>query len=72
MSKFQPHYVKWFLGLDVIVVRDKEKVGPSNAELIADSLDGIAKTLWIVEARTGKDTSDSLAVHPVEEAFVLV
>jgi hypothetical protein len=65
-------YVKWFLEHDVIIVKDKDPAGDAWAETIYDSLEWIARSRYIVEAKTGKDSFDTLQAHPIEEAFCVL
>jgi hypothetical protein len=60
-------YVKYFLGLRVVIVADRDipksdgsTAGLDHAREIAESLEGIAESVKIVQARAGKDTSDHL------------
>jgi 5S rRNA maturation endonuclease (ribonuclease M5) len=55
-------------GAEVVIVADKDKPGRKHARQIYDSLQGLAASIRIVEARTGNDASDHLkAGHSVEE-----
>jgi len=70
-NKWLASYPKFFRDLAVTIVRDKDKPGIEYAEEIRDSLEpGIARSVRVVEARTGKDAYDSLQHHPIEEAFI--
>lgn len=71
-KKWLPGYVKYFRDLDVVIVRDKDETGHEHAELIRDSLDGIARSVWVVEAKTGKDVSDHLQAGCAVEELVVV
>ena len=48
-------------GKDVLVTADRDAPGRGHARHVADSLDGIASYVWIVEAAEGKDVRDHLA-----------
>lgn len=59
-KKMLPGYVKFFLGVKVVIVRDKDGPGEVHAELIGDALEGVARSVEVVEAVVGKDVSDHL------------
>jgi hypothetical protein len=46
---------------DVLVTADRDQPGRVHARHVAASLDGIARSVWIVEAAAGKDVRDHLA-----------
>lgn len=58
VKKFLAHYVKWFVGLDVRIIRDKDAVGAEHAAYVADCLTGVASRVSIWEAAHGKDVTD--------------
>jgi len=65
MNKWLPGYVKYFLDRDVIIVRDKDSDEAAQkdkdaAEVVRDSLNGIARSVKVVQAKEGKDLSDHL------------
>lgn len=73
-GKWLATYVRFFRDANVIVVADKDEEGQglAHARYIAESLQGIARSLWIVQARAGKDAADHLAAgYPVEAFEVL-
>jgi hypothetical protein len=49
-GKWRPEYASVFAGVDVIVCADKDKPGQAHARVVADSLDGVAARVWVVEA----------------------
>lgn len=66
-GKWKASYVKYFLGLRVVVVADRDGTrsdgstpGLEHAREIAESLEGIAESVRIVQARAGKDVTDHL------------
>jgi hypothetical protein len=59
--KWRADYSPVLAGRDVLVVADRDEDGRIHARYIAASLDGIARSLWIVEAAAGKDAADHLA-----------
>jgi 5S rRNA maturation endonuclease (ribonuclease M5) len=62
-GKWKTSYNDYFGGADVVIVadRDPDERGRKHAHAIKQSLEGIAKTVRIVEAAQGKDAADHLA-----------
>jgi hypothetical protein len=55
-------------GKHTVIVRDRDAPGELHAAQVADLLSGVAKSVTIVEAATGKDAADHLmAGHAVAE-----
>ena len=55
---------------DAIIVADKDEPGRKHATQIAQLLNGVAKSVRIVEAKEGKDASDHIAVGHTLDALV--
>ena len=60
-GKWRDKYAETLRGADVIIVQDKDDAGRKHATQVAASLDGIAKSVRIVEAAEGNDAADHLA-----------
>lgn len=61
-GKWKSEYAGIFAGVDVTIFADKDKTGQSHARAVAESLDGIATKVWIVEAADPhKDVTAHLA-----------
>lgn len=69
-GKWKPEYAQWFTGANVIIVSDRDEPGRAHAEIVKQSLQGVAVGLWVVQARQGKDASDHLAAGLAVEDFV--
>ena len=59
-GKWRPAFAQYFNGADAVVVADKDPAGRTHARQVADSLQGAAKGVRIVEAKAGKDAFDHL------------
>jgi len=57
-------------GRDVLITADRDAPGRVHARHVAASLDGIARSVWIVEAAAGKDVRDHLAAELTITDFV--
>jgi putative DNA primase/helicase len=67
-GSWKSDYSDYLRGAKVIIVADKDDPGMDHARKVARSLDGIAKSVHVVQAKTGKDAADHLAAgHSVEE-----
>lgn len=70
--KWRDEFASELRGATVVIVRDKDEVGTAHARKVFASLRGVAKSIRVVEARTGKDAADHLdAGHTIDE-FVSV
>lgn len=67
-GKWRPEYSETLRGARVVIVADKDEPGRRHALDVRASLQGVAASVAIVEAKTGKDASDHLAVgHALDE-----
>lgn len=67
-GSWKPSYADYLRGAKVIIVADKDEPGLRHATDVARSLDGVARSVHVVQAKTGKDAADHLgAGHSVEE-----
>lgn len=67
-EKWRPEYAQHLKGAHVVIVQDKDEPGYRHAAQVFASLDGVAATVRVVEAKTGKDAFDHLAAgHTVDE-----
>lgn len=71
-EKWRPEYSQSLHGAVVKIVADKDEPGRKHARQVAQSLQGIAHQVVIVEAREGKDASDHLAAGFSVDQFVTV
>ncbi len=71
-GKFAPHHARSLAGAEVTIVRDKDPQGQAHAADVAKKLEGIARSVRIVEARHGKDATDHCAAGGTTADFVPV
>jgi hypothetical protein len=71
-SLWLPQYTAALTGADVTIIADKDSDGKWAAAQAAKNLMGRARSLVIVEAREGKDTTDHLAAGSGLSDFVIV
>lgn len=60
-KRWLPEWSEALRDRDVLVTADRDQPGRVHARHVAASLDGVARSVWIVEAATGKDVRDHLA-----------
>lgn len=71
-GKWRDEYTQFFVGAAVIIVADRDEPGRAHAEQVKQSLQGVARDIWVVQARSGKDAADHLAAgHAVEQFMPL-
>jgi 5S rRNA maturation endonuclease (ribonuclease M5) len=70
-GKWRDEFNGFFVECDVTIVADRDEPGEKHARQVAAALEGIAASVRIVEAVTGKDAADHLnAGHSVDEFVV--
>lgn len=57
-GKWTAEHAQFFQGADVTIVADRDVKGRQHAEQVVESLRGIARSVYVVQALTGKDASD--------------
>ena len=60
-GKWTPEHARHFHGADVTIVADRDQAGRQHAELVVETLRGIARSVYVVQARHGKDAADHFA-----------
>jgi 5S rRNA maturation endonuclease (ribonuclease M5) len=68
-GKWRPEFAQYLSGAYVIIIADRDEPGRNHAEAVKQSLEGVAKTILIFQAKQGKDAFDHLVTNglPVEE-----
>jgi len=69
-GKWRAEYAEALRGADVTVVADRDEAGRRHARDVAASLDGIARSVQVVEPAAGKDLADHLAAGHRPEDLV--
>ncbi|MFI6496661.1 AAA family ATPase [Nonomuraea typhae] len=59
-GKWREEYARYFAGMDVVIVADKDRPGLAHAKQVQASLTGVAASVRTVEAAEGKDVTDHL------------
>lgn len=67
-GKWRDEYAEFLRGARVVVIADRDAPGSEHAREVKRSLTGVARSVRVVEALTGKDSSDHLeAGHSLDE-----
>jgi 5S rRNA maturation endonuclease (ribonuclease M5) len=60
-GKWTAEHARHLHGADVTVVADRDEPGRRHAELVVETLRGVARSVYVVQARYGKDAFDHFA-----------
>lgn len=71
-GKWTTEHAAYFEGADVTIVADRDPKGREHAEKVVATLQGIARTVYVVQAQTGKDAADHFAAGHKDSEFVQV
>jgi 5S rRNA maturation endonuclease (ribonuclease M5) len=71
-KKWRPEYAEHLRGAEVVIVADRDDSGREHAAQVAATLEGLARSVRIVEAAAGKDAADHLGEGLGLEDFVSV
>lgn len=69
-KKWRPEYAEAFNGAEVVIVADRDEVGREHARIVQTALEGVAKSVMVVEPAAGKDAADHLAEGMKLDQFV--
>ncbi|MET7514043.1 toprim domain-containing protein [Streptomyces sp. NPDC005480] len=71
-GKWTAEHARHLEGMDVTVFADRDDAGRAHAEHVVETLTGVARSIYVVQALSGKDAADHFAAgHKVYE-FVQV
>lgn len=68
-GKWVAEHAAYLEGADVTIVADRDPKGREHAELVVASLRGLARTVYVVQALTGKDAHDHFAAGHKDSEF---
>ncbi|WP_180957382.1 DUF927 domain-containing protein [Brevibacterium aurantiacum] len=71
-GKWTSHHAKHLSGADVVITRDEDKAGVRHQEIVAHSLEEVAKSVRLVAPAAGNDATDHLAAGFSVDDFVPV
>jgi hypothetical protein len=71
-GKWTAEHAAFLKGADVTICADRDPKGREHATAVVDSLRGMARTVYVVQARTGKDAHDHFAAGHKDGEFIQV
>lgn len=71
-GKWTAEHAACLEGADVTICADRDEPGQQHAKAVVESLRGIARTIYVVQARAGKDAYDHFAAGHKDSEFVQV
>lgn len=73
-GKWTAEHAQFFKGADVTIVADRDKAGRQHAEAVVETLRGIARSVYVVQAADGgpKDAHDHFAAGYNDTQFIHV
>jgi hypothetical protein len=71
-GKWTAAHAAFLEGADITICADRDDPGRKHAEAVVESLFSIAKSIYVVQAKTGKDAADHFAAGHNDSEFVQV
>jgi len=71
-GKWTAEHARYLEGADVTIVADRDDKGQEHAKVVVESLRGLAHSIYVVQAKTGKDAADHFAAGHKDHEFVQV
>jgi 5S rRNA maturation endonuclease (ribonuclease M5) len=71
-GKWSAEHARYLEGADVTVVADRDDKGKQHALHVVETLRGIACSVYVVQAKTGKDAADHFAAGHTDSEFIQV
>lgn len=71
-GKWTAEHARHLAGADVTIVADRDPKGREHAEKVVATLRGVARSVYVVQAKTGKDAADHFAAGHTDSEFLQV
>jgi 5S rRNA maturation endonuclease (ribonuclease M5) len=71
-GKWTAEHAQYLEGADVTIVADRDAKGREHATAVVESLRGLATSVYVVQAKTGKDAADHFAAGHKDSEFIQV
>lgn len=68
-GRWTPDHAQFLEGADITIVADRDEPGQKHAVQVVDTLRGLARSVYVVQARTGKDAADHFAAGHGDAEF---
>lgn len=71
-GKWTAEHAQYLEGADVTIVADRDDKGREHALAVVESLRGLANSVYVVQAKSGKDAADHFAAGHTDSEFLQV
>jgi hypothetical protein len=71
-GKWTAEHAQYLEGADVTIVADRDETGRKHADHVVTTLTGLARSVYVVQAKTGKDAADHFAAGHADHEFIQV
>ncbi|MFF9625417.1 toprim domain-containing protein [Streptomyces griseosporeus] len=71
-GKWTAEHAQYLAGADVTIVADRDDKGREHATAVVETLRGLANSVYVVQAKTGKDAADHFAAGHKDSQFTQV
>ncbi|MEU1908143.1 toprim domain-containing protein [Streptomyces hygroscopicus] len=71
-GKWTAEHAAFLKGADITIVADRDDKGRKHAEAVVETLRGVARSVYVVQAREGKDAYDHFAAGYRDHQFLQV
>ncbi|MFD5370794.1 hypothetical protein [Streptomyces sp. NPDC127103] len=68
-GKWTTEHAQYLAGADVTIVADRDQKGRQHAETVVTTLTGVARSVYVVQALTGKDAADHFEAGHTDSEF---
>lgn len=68
-GKWTAEHAQFLEGMDVTIVADRDEPGRRHAEHVVNTLIGLARSIYVVQAKAGKDAADHFAAGYKDHQF---
>ncbi|WP_173266530.1 toprim domain-containing protein [Streptomyces pacificus] len=68
-GKWTAEHAQFLEGMDVTIVADRDEPGRRHAEHVVETLIGLARSIYVVQAKAGKDAADHFAAGYKDHQF---
>ncbi|MGW6243835.1 toprim domain-containing protein [Streptomyces roseolus] len=68
-GKWTTEHAQYLADADVTIVADRDQKGRQHAEAVVATLTGVARSVYVVQALTGKDAADHFAAGHTDSEF---
>ena len=69
-GKWGAEHARYLEGADITIVADRDQKGREHAKQVVATLQGVARSVYVVQAKTGKDAFDHFAAGHKDSEFL--